>query len=29
MVLSSQPGEESAFSRMEDIVFDLPSQSPH
>mgnify|MGYP001423245601 FL=1 len=29
MVLSSQPGEESACSRMEDILFDLPSRSPH
>jgi Smg protein len=29
MVLSSQPGQESACSRMEDIVFDLPSPSPH
>ena len=28
MVLSSQPGAESACSRMEGIVFDLP-QSPH
>ena len=29
MVLSSQPGAESACSQMEEIVFDLPSQSPH
>jgi len=28
MVLSSQPGEELACSRMEDLVFDLPEQ-PH
>jgi len=29
MVLSSQPGEEDACSRMEDILFDLPPERPH
>jgi Smg protein len=29
MVLSSQPGEELACERMEDIVFDLPYTRPH
>ncbi|MFZ9708399.1 MAG: DUF494 family protein [Steroidobacteraceae bacterium] len=29
MVLSSQPGEELACSRMEDLVFDLPPERPH
>ena len=29
MVLSSQPGEELAFARMEDLVFDLPPERPH
>jgi len=29
MVLSSQPGEELACSRMEDLVFDLPIERPH
>jgi Smg protein len=29
MVLSSQPGEELACERMEDIVFDLPYSRPH
>ena len=29
MVLSCQPGEESACERMEDIVYELPVQVPH
>jgi Smg protein len=29
MVLSSQPGQELACSRMEDLVFDLPPERPH
>jgi Smg protein len=29
MVLSSQPGEEDACSRMEDLLFDLPPERPH
>ncbi|MBU3671063.1 MAG: DUF494 domain-containing protein [Sinobacteraceae bacterium] len=29
MVLSSQPGEELACARMEDLVFDLPPERPH
>lgn len=29
MVLSSQPGEEAAYARMEDLVFDLPGTVPH
>lgn len=29
MVLSSQPGEELACSRMEDLLFDLPPERPH
>jgi len=29
MVLSSQPGQELAYSRMEDLVFDVPSHEPH
>jgi Smg protein len=29
MVLSSQPGEELACSRMENLVFDLPPERPH
>jgi Smg protein len=29
MVLSSQPGEELACSRMENLVFDLPVERPH
>ena len=29
MVLSSQPGQEQAYARMEDLVFDLPGQVPH
>jgi hypothetical protein len=29
MVLSSQPGQEQACARMEDIVFDLPGSATH
>src|ERR1700689_5295784 len=29
MVLSSQPGQELAYSRMEDLVFDVPHHDPH
>jgi Smg protein len=29
MVLSSQPGQELAYARMEDLVFDDPQQDPH
>jgi len=29
MVLSSQPGQELAYSRMEDLVFDVPHRDPH
>ena len=29
MVLSCQPGEEAAYERMEDMVFELPPQVPH
>jgi Smg protein len=29
MVLSSQPGQELAYARMEDLVFDVSHQSPH
>ncbi|NBU24476.1 MAG: DUF494 domain-containing protein [Gammaproteobacteria bacterium] len=29
MVLSSQPGEEDACARMEDLLFDLPPERPH
>ena len=29
MVLSSQPGQELAYSRMEDLVFDVPHHEPH
>ena len=29
MVLSSQPGQELAYARMEDLVFDSPSHDPH
>jgi Smg protein len=29
MVLSSQPGEEDACARMEDLLFDLPPDRPH
>ena len=29
MVLSSQPGQELAYSRMEDLVFDDPQHDPH
>jgi Smg protein len=29
MVLSSQPGQEQACARMEDLVFDDPDQRPH
>ncbi|HEY1724527.1 MAG TPA: DUF494 domain-containing protein [Steroidobacteraceae bacterium] len=29
MVLSSQPGQELAYARMEDLVFDAPDQRPH
>ena len=29
MVLSCQPGEEAAYERMEDLVFELPPQVPH
>ena len=29
MVLSSQPGEELACARMEDLVFDMPPERPH
>jgi Smg protein len=29
MVLSSQPEQEQAYARMEDLVFDLPGQVPH
>jgi Smg protein len=29
MVLSSQPGEELACARMEDLVFDVPPERPH
>jgi Smg protein len=29
MVLSSQPGQEQAYERMENLVFDLPSGAPH
>ncbi|HEY3731307.1 MAG TPA: DUF494 domain-containing protein [Steroidobacteraceae bacterium] len=29
MVLSSQPGQELAYARMEDLVFDLPDQRLH
>ena len=29
MVLSSQPGQEQAFARMEDLVADAAGQSPH
>jgi Smg protein len=29
MVLSSQPDQEQAYARMEDLVFDVPGQVPH
>jgi Smg protein len=29
MVLSSQPGQEQAYARMEDLVFDEPQTAPH
>jgi Smg protein len=29
MVLSSQPGQEQAYARMEDLVFDDPTAAPH
>jgi Smg protein len=29
MVLSSQPGQELAYARMEDLVFDVPHHDPH
>jgi Smg protein len=29
MVLSSQPGQESAYAQMEDLVFDTPRHAPH
>ncbi|MFT3906936.1 MAG: DUF494 domain-containing protein [Steroidobacteraceae bacterium] len=29
MVLSSQPGQEDAYARMEDLVFDMPGTVPH
>jgi Smg protein len=29
MVLSSQPGQEQAYARMEDLVFDDPQTAPH
>jgi Smg protein len=29
MVLSSQPGQELAYARMEDLVFDVPQSRPH
>jgi Smg protein len=29
MVLSSQPGQEVAYERMEDLVFDVPAHEPH
>jgi Smg protein len=29
MVLSSQPGQELAYARMEDLVFDVPHHAPH
>ncbi len=29
MVLSSQPGQEQAYARMEDLVFDEPIAAPH
>ena len=29
MVLSSQPGQELAYARMEDLVFDVPNRDPH
>jgi len=29
MVLSSQPGQEVAYERMEDLVFDVPPHEPH
>ena len=29
MVLSSQPGQEAAYARMEDLVFDMPGTVPH
>ena len=29
MVLSSQPGQELAYARMEDLVFDVPHRDPH
>ena len=29
MVLSSQPGEELAYARMEDLVFDDAYRDPH
>jgi Smg protein len=29
MVLSSQPGQEHAYARMEDLVFDVPLRAPH
>ena len=29
MVLSSQPGQEQAFARMEDLVADVAGQAPH
>jgi len=29
MVLSSQPGQELAYARMEDLVFDVPHNEPH
>ena len=29
MVLSSQPGQEHAYARMEDLVFDVPHRAPH
>jgi hypothetical protein len=29
MVLSSQPGQELACARMEDLVFDIPGSAAH
>jgi len=29
MVLSSQPGQELAYAKMEDLVFDMPRYAPH
>jgi hypothetical protein len=29
MVLSSQPGQEQAFERLEDLVSDVQSSAPH